>query len=169
MGDANCDGFAAAADTAADVIVPPTLTLPATQSATLTLQDLDAPNLSTLIHAAGTQTAKTTQFARIHALRLAALCTMPAHCPHWRAMLAPPLLGKLLALLSRALRDGDTAVRGATAECLGLVARQLAAAVSAGQAPPELTGEAPARMSWLFDCRTSPSSLLGQTCLSQPC
>lgn len=84
--------------------------------------------LSTLLHAAGTQTAKTSQFSRRHCLALAAQACTPQGCLHWRAMLEPPLLGKLLGLLGRALRDGDAAVCAAAAEGLGTVAAQLAAA-----------------------------------------
>jgi hypothetical protein len=91
--------------------------------------------LSTLLHAAGSQTAKSSQFSRVHCLRLAALCTTPTACLQWQAMLAPPLLGKLLGLLSRALRDADSAVRAAAGECFGVVAAQLAAVgCSAGNA-----------------------------------
>ena len=89
--------------------------------------DLDAANLSTLLHAAGSHNART-QYARVHCLRLAALCTTPGACQLWAAMLQPPLLGKLLGLLGGALRDGDTAVRATAAECFGVVAAQLAAA-----------------------------------------
>lgn len=89
------------------------------------LQELEPPVLSTLLHAAGSQTAKSSQFSKVHCLRLATLCTTPAACLQWQAMLAPPLLGKLLVLLSRALRDADSAVRAASSECFGTVAAQL--------------------------------------------
>lgn len=91
-------------------------------------QEMEPPVLSTLLHAAGTQTAKTSQFSRRHCLALAAQACTPQGCIHWRAMLEPPLLGKLLGLLGRALRDGDAAVCAAVAEGLGTVAAQLAAA-----------------------------------------
>ena len=76
-------------------------------------------------------------FARVHCLHLAAMCTQPDRCLHWRSMLAPPLLPKLLTLLGRALHDPDSAVRSAAAEGFGVVAAQLAAANPAGC---ELTG-----------------------------
>jgi hypothetical protein len=90
-------------------------------------QGLDVANLSALLHAAGSRTSRTGQFFKIHALRLAALCTTAPACLQWRAMLQPPLLGKLLSLLGAALRDGDSAVRAAAAECCRVVAAQLAA------------------------------------------
>ena len=96
------------------------------------LQELDAANLSTLLHAAGNQTAKATQFARVHSLRLAVLCTAQPHCLQWREMLRPPLLPKLLGLLARALRDGDSAVRAAASDGFGTLAQQLAAAYPPG-------------------------------------
>ncbi|PRW55976.1 microtubule-associated TORTIFOLIA1 [Chlorella sorokiniana] len=92
------------------------------------IREMEPPALSTLLHAAGTQTAKTSQFSRKHCLALASQACTPQGCPHWRAMLEPLLLDKLLGLLGRALRDGDAAVRGAAAEGLGTVAAQLAAA-----------------------------------------
>ncbi|KAL4857930.1 TORTIFOLIA1-like protein 2 [Chlorella vulgaris] len=91
------------------------------------IKDLDVANLSALLHAAGSRTSRTGQFFKIHALRLAALCTTALACLQWRAMLQPPLLGKLLSLLGAALRDGDSAVRAAAAECCRVVAAQLAA------------------------------------------
>lgn len=93
------------------------------------MQELEPTNLPALLHAAGTQTATSTQFSRIHCLRLAALCATPGACPPvtWRALQQPPLLGKLLGLLSRSLRDADAAVRAAAAEGLGVVAAQLTA------------------------------------------
>ncbi|KAI3436599.1 hypothetical protein D9Q98_006016 [Chlorella vulgaris] len=91
------------------------------------IKDLDVANLSALLHAAGSRTSRTGQFFKIHALRLAALCTTAPACLQWRAMLQPPLLGKLLSLLGAALRDGDSAVRAAAAECCRVVAAQLAA------------------------------------------
>lgn len=97
-------------------------------TASLGMQDFEPSALSTLLHAAGTTTAKTTQFARVACLRLAACCTQQERCLQWRAMLAPPLLPKLLGLLSRALHDPDSAVRGAAAEGFGVVACQLAVA-----------------------------------------
>lgn len=91
-------------------------------------QEMEPPMLSTLLHAAGTHTAKTSQFSRRQCLALAATACTPQGCPHWHAMLEAPRLGKLLGLLGRALRDGDAAVRSAAAEGLGTVAAQLAAA-----------------------------------------
>ena len=112
--------------------------MPTTLALTPLLQELDAANLSTLLHAAGTQTAKTTQFARVHSLRLSVLCTAQPHCLQWREMLRPPLLPKLLSLLARALRDGDSAVRTAASDGFGMLAQQLAAAYPPGS---EATGE----------------------------
>lgn len=103
---------------------------------------MEPATLSTLLHAAGTHTAKTSQFSRRHCLALAAQACTQQGCLHWRAMLEPPLLGKLLGLLGRALRDGDAAVRTAAAEGLGTVAAQLAAAHPGS----DLTGEAAAHL-----------------------
>ncbi|KAL4457619.1 hypothetical protein ABPG75_012484 [Micractinium tetrahymenae] len=96
------------------------------------IKDLEPSTLSTLLHAAGSATAKTTAWSRVHTLRVAALCCQPERCLSWRAMLAPPLLPKLLGLLGRALRDADSAVRAAAAEGFGTVAAQLLAAYPGG-------------------------------------
>ena len=99
-------------------------------------QDMEAAVLPTLLHAAGTQTAKSSPFSRSHCVRLAAQACTPQACTAWRAMLEQPLLGKLLGLLVRALRDAHAAVRSAAVEGLGVVAAQLAAAC-----PESLTGD----------------------------
>ncbi|PSC72723.1 microtubule-associated TORTIFOLIA1-like [Micractinium conductrix] len=104
----------------------------AAEELTRLLKELDPSSLATLLHACGTTNAKTTTFARVHCLHLAAMCTQPDRCLHWRSMLAPPLLPKLLTLLGRALHDPDSAVRSAAAEGFGVVAAQLAAANPAG-------------------------------------
>lgn len=113
------------------------------------LQDLEPSALSTLLHAAGTATAKTTAWSRVHALRVAAMCCQPERCMSWRAVLAPPLLPKLLGLLVRALRDADSAVRTAAAEGFGAVAAQLLAANPGGS---ELTGEVKLAAANLHSC-----------------
>ena len=91
-------------------------------------QELEPPALSTLLHAAGTRTEASTSFSRAACLRLTAAAADPATCVHAPAMLAPPLLPKLLGLLARSLRDSDAAVRAAAAEGFGTLAAQMSAA-----------------------------------------
>ncbi|KAL4421705.1 hypothetical protein ABPG77_010649 [Micractinium sp. CCAP 211/92] len=105
------------------------------------IKDLETSALSTLLQAAGTTTANTTAWSRVHALRVAALCCQPERCTAWRDMLAPPLLLKLLGLLTSGLRDADSAVRAAAANGFGVVAAQLLAAYPGGC---ELTAGTPA-------------------------
>lgn len=123
--------------------------------------DLRPDNLPGLLHAAGSPSPSSTQFSRVHCARLAALCVTPGACPPatWHALLQPPLLPKLLALLARSLRDADAAVRAAAAEGLGVVAEQLAPAPGA---PP--TG------GWGTACEQGAASLVLKTCRlsSQP-
>lgn len=64
-------------------------------------------------------------------------------------MLAPPLLLKLLGLLTRGLRDADSSVRAAAADGFGAVAAQLLAAYPGGC---ELTGETEAQLKIICAC-----------------